>query len=70
MTSIIFTHPDTPEAAGMLRALMEKINLPVLGLIIKVNEQDEVVNVELTDEHTVKSLALSSALETDETINP
>lgn len=62
MSAIIFSKPDSPEAAAMLRAMVERINLPVLALLVKVNERDEVVNVELTDEHTVKSLALVAAL--------
>ncbi len=66
MSSIVFSNPDGPEAAAMLRAMVERINLPILGLLIKVNERDEVVNVELTDEHTVKSLALASALEEED----
>jgi hypothetical protein len=63
MSSILFTKPDSPEALEILRDLVQKINLPILGLIIKVNDHDEVVNVELSDEHTVKALALASALE-------
>jgi hypothetical protein len=63
MSTIHFANPDSPEAASMLRSLVERINLPILGLLIKVNEHDEVVNVELTDEHTVKSIALAAALE-------
>jgi hypothetical protein len=66
MSTIHFTNPDDPAAAAMLRALVERVNLPILGLIVKVNERDEVVNVELTDEHTVKALALVSALEEDQ----
>jgi hypothetical protein len=66
MSSILFTKPDDPQAASMLKAMMERVQLPILGLIVKVNERDEVVNVELTDENTVKSLALASALEEED----
>lgn len=66
MTQMFFTNPDSPEATSMLRTMLEKINLPILGLIVKVNQDDEVVNVELTDENTIKALALCAALENEE----
>jgi len=66
MSSILFTKPDDPQAASILKAMLEKTGLPILGLIVKVNQNDKVVNVELTDENTVKALALAAALE-DET---
>ncbi len=66
MSSILFTNPDSPDALELLRAMVQKIQLPILGLIVKVNEHDEVMNVELTDENTVKSLALAAALAAEE----
>jgi len=66
MSPILFTKPDDPQAASILKAMLEKAGLPILGLIVKVNQDDKVVNVELTDENTVKALALAAAME-DET---
>ena len=66
MSKIYFANPDSPEAAQALRALVERVNLPVLGLIVKVNQDDEVVNVELTGADEVKALALASALKDEE----
>lgn len=66
MSPILFKNPDSPDALEMLRAMVQKISLPVLGLIVKVNDRDEVVNVELTDGNTVKSLALAAALAEEE----
>ncbi|WKZ38307.1 MAG: hypothetical protein QY332_10235 [Anaerolineales bacterium] len=60
-STFFFTSADSPDAATILRRMTQSINLPVLGLIVKVNERDEVLNVELADEHTVKSLAIANA---------
>jgi hypothetical protein len=67
MNKIHFANPDSPEAAEALRALVERVHLPIVGLLIKVNERDEVVNIELSDEYTVKALALAAALEEENT---
>jgi hypothetical protein len=63
MSTILFTKPDDPQAAALLKTLLAKTGLPILGLIVKVNQDDKVINVELTDENTVKALALAAALE-------
>lgn len=62
MLNILFAKPDAPESVEFLRRAMQNIHTPILGLIVKVNENDEIVNVELTDEQTVKSLALAGAM--------
>jgi hypothetical protein len=58
--SFFFTSADSPDAAAILQQMVQSIHLPILGLIVKVNERDEVVNVELADENTIKSLAFAS----------
>ncbi len=63
MHSITFTKPDDPQSVSLLLKMVEMVQIPILCLILKVNEKDEIMNIELTDEHTVKSLALVSAVE-------
>jgi hypothetical protein len=59
--TFFFTSADSSDAAAILQRMTKSLNLPVLGLIVKVNDKDEVLNVELADEHTVKSLAIANA---------
>lgn len=58
--TFFFTSADSSDAAAILQRMTKSLNLPVLGLIVKVNDKDEVLNVELADEHTVKSLAIAN----------
>jgi selenocysteine lyase/cysteine desulfurase len=60
-STFFFTNADSSDAVAILQRMTQSLNLPVLGLIVKVNERDEVLNVELADEHTVKSLAIANS---------
>ena len=66
---IQFSNPDSPSAVELIRRLLTERPVPLLCLVVKVNEKDEVVNVEFTDENTVKSAALAKALSTDKDKN-
>jgi hypothetical protein len=63
---IQFSNPDSPSTAEIIRRLVIERPVPMLCLVVKVNDKDEVVNVEFTDESTVKSAVLAKALSTDQ----
>ena len=57
----MFFEKDDPHAAEALRAAMERMSFPVVGLILKVKEGDhgdEIVNWMYADDDYVRSLAL------------
>lgn len=66
---IQFSNPDSPSAVELIRRLVTERPVPLLCLVVKVNDRDEVVNVEFTDENTVKSAALAKALSADKEKN-
>ena len=57
-SNIVFFEEDSPQAAESLKsALANTGNAPILGLVLKV-EEDRVVNWMFADTSLVKSLAL------------
>jgi hypothetical protein len=61
---ICFTDPDSPEAAlKFQQAVARFANLPVVGMIVKVDNAGNVVNMEFAEADTIKNFALLSALE-------
>jgi hypothetical protein len=66
MTTVVFSKPDSRSAQEIVRRLVEPSPAaPLLCMVVKVDANDEIVNVEFTDESTVKSLALANALSTE-----
>lgn len=66
MTNVFFSKPDSDQAQEIVRRLIQpKPAVPMLCMVVKVDASDRVVNVEFTDESTVKSLALANALSTE-----
>jgi hypothetical protein len=62
-SNIIFVSQDDPRSAELLRAALDtSAGLPVLGLVVKVKEDqagaEEVVNFMFTDAATIRQLAL------------
>ena len=59
--NIVFFEKDDPGAGNALREVLSHINVPILGLVLKVKESengDEIVNWMYADEDFIKSLTL------------
>ena len=59
--NIVFFEKDDPRAGNALREALSHINVPILGLVLKVKESengDEIVNWMYADEELLKSLSL------------
>jgi len=60
--NIIFYEQDDPRSREALRGAIEPVNIPIMGLILKVKDGEhgeEIVNWMFADADFIKSLALT-----------